>query len=386
MIPFLLIHIAALGFLYTGVRPVDVALCIGLYLVRMFGITAGFHRYFAHRTFKTGRIFQFILALLGGFSSQQGALWWAAKHREHHKFSDTPQDSHSPKQFGFWFAHIGWVFSASKQHANLALVKDFEAYPELYFLNKHYYLPPALLGFIVFLLGGPSAFFFGFLVSTVITFHCTFAINSIAHVIGTRPYVTSDDSRNNFVLAILTLGEGWHNNHHYYQSSTRQGFMWWQIDITYYALRALALLGLVWDIKEPSAKVIEGNRRLPVRSVDYAAGRLSQKLGKKLPQFPDLEPMNAEMREKMILKMHTMREAWESRKLSLKELAESMSNTLREMGIDPQEEISFPSLETVRQQAHKMFRHTTSASREEIVARAYMVMAVMLAGGRQLPT
>lgn len=271
LIPFLLVHLSVLAVFWTGVRPVDVAIAFGLYVLRMFAITAGYHRYFSHRSFRTGRVFQFVLAFLAQASVQQGALWWAAKHRAHHKHSDTPEDIHSPRQFGFLFAHVGWIFSRSKREADYGLIKDLTAYPELVWLNKYDLVPPIVMGTVVWLLAGWSGLVVGFLASTVVLFHCTFFINSLAHVHGKQRYVTGDDSRNNWWLAILTLGEGWHNNHHYYQSAARQGFRWYEIDITYYILKGLAAVGIVWDLKAPPAEVVANVRRLPRPVVEKTA-------------------------------------------------------------------------------------------------------------------
>jgi stearoyl-CoA desaturase (delta-9 desaturase) len=216
------------------------ALCS--YCVRMWAVTAGYHRYFAHRSYKTGRVFQFFLAVLGATAMQNGPIWWASVHRRHHQYADGPRDPHSPTPRGFWYAHIGWNFdrrrAAPDDRSN---VSDLTRYPELRFVDRCDWI--ALVAALVW----------GFVVSTMAVFHCTMLINSLGHVWGSRRYATSDRSRNNALLAVLTLGEGWHNNHHRYRSSARQGFAWWEIDVTYYVLRALGGLGVVWGIREPSA-------------------------------------------------------------------------------------------------------------------------------------
>lgn len=256
---FALIHVGALGALWSGVTLESVVVCVVLYVARMFGITAGYHRYFAHKSFKTSRVFQFLLALLAQTSGQKGALWWAAHHRDHHRYSDQPGDVHSPRREGFWYAHMGWIFNGTDK-VKWERIKDFARYPELVWLDRHERYVPWVLGAVVTLLFGWPGLFVGFFLSTAVLYHATFCINSLAHVLGTRRYETSDDSRNNFVLALLTLGEGWHNNHHYHQASARQGFRWWEIDLTYYALKVLSWLGIVWDIKEPPARVLEAGR------------------------------------------------------------------------------------------------------------------------------
>src|SRR3546814_180552 len=223
---FVAFHVGCFAAIWTGISWGTFALCMALYFVRIFGITAGYHRYFSHKAYKTGRVFQFVLAWIAQASLQSGALWWAAKHRDHHRNSDSPLDAHSPRQYGFWFAHLGWVFNKQAQAANYERIADFSKYPELRWLDRHHWLPCATLGLGVWLLGGWQALVIGFIWSTVLLWHVTFCINSLVHVLGRQRYLTGDDSRNNWLFALLSLGEGWHNNHHYYMSSARQGFKW----------------------------------------------------------------------------------------------------------------------------------------------------------------
>lgn len=256
---FVAFHALAIGAFWSGVSGTAVAVGVVLFVGRMFGITAGYHRYFSHRTFRTSRAFQFLLALLAMSSSQKGVLWWAAHHREHHRHSDNEQDIHSPGREGFWYAHFGWIFD-NTHTTDLSRVGDLARYPELVWLNRYYLLPPALLGLGVLLLFGWSGFFVGFVWSTILVWHTTFAINSLAHMVGNRRYPIQDESRNSWILALFTLGEGWHNNHHRYMMSTRQGFYWWEIDLTYYGLRVLEKFGVVWGLREPPREVLEEGR------------------------------------------------------------------------------------------------------------------------------
>lgn len=258
--PFIIVHLLVFGALWTGVNTIDVVVCIGLYYLRMFGVTAGYHRYFSHRTYKTSRVFQFVMAWLAQSSAQKGALWWAAHHRNHHKYSDQPQDVHSPRQRGLFYAHVGWLFDDTAA-TDYDKVKDLAKYPELVWLNRYWMVPPVVTGVLVWAWLGWSGLWIGFMLSTVLLWHGTFTINSLSHVFGKRVYATTDDSRNSMILALLTCGEGWHNNHHYYQASTRQGFKWWQIDMSYYALKVLSWFGIVWDLREPPAKVLDGTWR-----------------------------------------------------------------------------------------------------------------------------
>jgi stearoyl-CoA desaturase (Delta-9 desaturase) len=258
-LPFWGVHVAAvvgvvaLGFSWTGLL-----LALALYVVRMFFVTAGYHRYFSHRSFKTSRAFQLVLAVGAQTALQRGVLWWASTHRHHHAHSDGPEDVHSPARDGFWWSHLGWQLDPESNKADPERVRDLSRFPELRLLDRWGHVPGIALAVALALIGGAHAAVWGFFVSTTLLWHGTFLINSLAHVIGSRRYPTTDDSRNHWALAVATLGEGWHNNHHHYMSSARQGFRWWEIDPTYYGLRALALLRLVWDVRVPPAHVIAG--------------------------------------------------------------------------------------------------------------------------------
>lgn len=256
VIPFVLMHIACLGVFFTGVSWWAVGLCAALYIVRMWGLTAGYHRYFSHRTFKTSRFFQFVLAWIGASAVQKGPLWWAAHHRRHHKYTDREGDIHSPVTEGFWRSHIGWVITAKYNATDWEAIKDFAKYPELRWLNKWHVVPGIVLAVACFLLGSWQGLFWGFFVSTVVLYHGTFSINSLAHMWGSRRYETSDDSRNNFFLAFITGGEGWHNNHHHYMASVKQGFYWWEIDCSYYILKVLSWVRIVRDLRMPPAHLL----------------------------------------------------------------------------------------------------------------------------------
>ncbi len=258
-LPFVFVHLLALGAFWFGVSWQAVLAAIALFGVRMFAVTAGYHRYFSHRSFKTSRVLQLFLAVLAQTSVQKGVLWWAAHHRRHHKLSDQPGDVHSARIDGFWYAHVGWIFNHTSD-TDFARVRDLARYPELRFLNRWYLLPPALLAWLMYLWLGVPGLCVGFAASTVAVWHATFAINSLAHLWGRKRFATSDDSRNSMLLALLTLGEGWHNNHHHYMTSARQGFYWWEIDITYYVLCVMRWLGLIWDLRAPPAEVLAAGR------------------------------------------------------------------------------------------------------------------------------
>jgi stearoyl-CoA desaturase (delta-9 desaturase) len=266
--PFLAMHLACLGVLWVGVSGVALGVAAALYAVRMFALTGFYHRYFAHRTFRTSRAVQFLFALIGAACVQRGPLWWAAHHRHHHRHADTPLDPHSPAVHGFAWSHMGWFLTPRAFRTEWARIPDLARYPELRWLDRYDTLVPLVLALALYGLGtllervapglhtsGGQMLVWGFFVSTIVLFHATVTINSLAHRYGTRRFDTRDDSRNNLWLALLTFGEGWHNNHHFFPGSARQGFRWWEIDLTWYGLRLMAALGLVRDLKPVPAWV-----------------------------------------------------------------------------------------------------------------------------------
>lgn len=274
-VPFVLVHLACVAAIWSGVTWQAIAIGVTLYWLRIFAIGAGYHRYFSHRAYSTGRVFQFILAFLSQSTAQKSVLWWAAKHRHHHLHSDTALDVHSPQHKGFVYSHMGWIFARKHDGFDMVKVADLARYPELMWLHKYELLPAIALAILCFLVAGWSGLVVGFFWSTVLVYHATFCINSLAHVHGRKRYVTGDDSRNNWLLALFTMGEGWHNNHHACQSSVRQGFKWWEIDPTYYLLRALSWIGIVWDLKTPPERVLRNEQRLGSRVINRAAEQLA---------------------------------------------------------------------------------------------------------------
>ncbi len=258
-IPFFALHALPFLAIFTGVSARAVILAVVLFYNRMFFITAGYHRYFSHRSYRLARVPQFLMAFGGTTAVQKGPLWWAAHHRDHHRYSDTDLDIHSPRK-GFLWSHFGWILCEKYAYTDLDRIKDFAKYPELRFLNRFDWIGPWALGIACFAIAGWSGLFIGFFASTVLLWHATFAVNSLAHVWGRRRYVTTDTSRNSVFIAILTMGEGWHNNHHNYQASVRQGFFWWEWDPTYYLLKALSWIGIARDLKVPSPHILAANR------------------------------------------------------------------------------------------------------------------------------
>ncbi len=270
IVPFIALHLGCLGVIWVGISPVAVWFAVGFFLLRMFAITGFYHRYFAHKTFSTNRFWQFVFAIVGSSAVQRGPLWWAAHHRHHHQYSDTDQDLHSPEQQGFWWSHVGWFTCDAAFLTDYRRVGDWARYPELKFLNRFDAIVPLACLIGIYALGealaawapslgtnGPQLTVWGFFISTVAVFHGTVSINSLAHVWGQRRFETADDSRNNFWLALLTLGEGWHNNHHRWPTSARQGFRWWEIDITFYLLWLMEKVGIIHNLKPIPKAVYE---------------------------------------------------------------------------------------------------------------------------------
>ncbi|MGB6057131.1 MAG: acyl-CoA desaturase [Microthrixaceae bacterium] len=253
-IPFFLLHLVPLLAIFTGVDRTAWILLAATFWIRMFFITGGYHRYFSHRSFKTSRAFQFILAFGGGTAIQKGPLWWAGQHRHHHRFADTLKDPHTPKK-GFWWSHVGWILCDETSATPENSINDFQKYPELRYLNNHDWTAPATMALICTLIGGWSGLLIGFVLSTVLLWHATFLINSLAHVFGSRRFETTDTSRNKFMLGLLTMGEGWHNNHHSAPYVARQGIRRHEIDLTWYILLGLEKLGIIWDVKRPRTQV-----------------------------------------------------------------------------------------------------------------------------------
>ena len=273
VLPFLGLHLACLGVLWVGWSWTAVSVALALYALRMLAITGFYHRYFSHKAFRTSRAMQFVFALLGASAVQRGPLWWASQHRHHHAHADDEQDMHSPHRHGFLWSHTGWFMARANFATRMAAVPDLAKYPELRFLDRFDALVPVLLALGLYGVGellaysapalgtsGLQLVVWGFAISTVVLYHATFTVNSLAHTLGWRRYATRDQSRNNLWLALLTFGEGWHNNHHHFPGSARQGFYWWEIDLTYYILKLLAALGLIWDLRPVPAGMREARR------------------------------------------------------------------------------------------------------------------------------
>ena len=348
-IPFILVHLACFAAIWTGVTWTAVGVAVALYVIRMWGITAGYHRYFSHRSYKTSRVMQFIIALIGQMSAQRGVIWWAAVHRHHHLYSDTEHDVHSPRHQGFLYSHVGWIFNKNNWEPDYGTVKDLTKYPELVWLNKLNYLPAVALGTGLFFWGGWTMLVVGFFWSTVALYHGTFFINSLAHVHGSQRYLTGDDSRNNFWLALITLGEGWHN----------KGFRWYEVDLSYYALKAMSWVRLVWDLRSPPPEIVRGERPIGRKVLEKVAGDLA-----------------GAFRVEQIA--HSVRDAWDESHVledlhaKARNASENAHNRLRELSMP-----HLPTIPELRDKAEEMFHETPSL--DMIVNRAHELLAEAVA-------
>jgi len=374
-VPFVLAHLACFGALWSGVTWTSVWLAIGLYWLRMFAVTGGYHRYFSHRTYKTNRFGQFLLALLAQSTAQKSVLWWASKHRHHHRYADTEHDVHSPVHTSFAYSHLGWIFSTQHARFDDSSIADLTKFPELRWLHRFEIAPAILLALICFAIDGWAGLFVGFFWSTVAVYHATFCINSLAHVHGDKDYVTGDESRNNWWLAIITMGEGWHNNHHAYQYSVRQGFRWWQWDPTYYLILGLSKLRLVWDLKEPPQAVIERSQALPPRVIERSAEALaaSVPLDRIVAAFQEAYAATPTLAD---LHLPTMTTA--ELRAALAELSSRASDRLAQMQQQAQDAYAnwhmpvLPSREELSEKAAAMFVKTPSL--DAIAARAHELL------------
>lgn len=256
-------HVCLVGVFFVPIDAKLMALLFGSYFGRMFFITAGYHRYFSHRAYSTSRIFQFFLAFMALTSSQKGVLWWSAHHRNHHRHSDLEKDVHSPKR-GFFWSHCGWFLSSEHEVCEADVVRDLSKYPELLWLEKNWAIPVVVYGLVLLIAFGWSGVYWGLLVGTVLLWHGTFTINSLSHAWGSKRFETNDLSRNNPLLALITLGEGWHNNHHRYPGAARSGLLWWEIDLTFFVLKLLARVGLIWSLR-PIPSTVRNSRRVPLK-------------------------------------------------------------------------------------------------------------------------
>jgi stearoyl-CoA desaturase (delta-9 desaturase) len=347
LVPFIFMHLVCFAAIWTGVTAEALVTAVVLYVVRVFGITGGFHRYFAHRTYKTGRVFQFILAFLGMASMQSGVLWWAAKHREHHRDSDTPADAHSPRHYGFWGAHTGWIFDRSRSYADYARMHDFTVYPEIVWLDRNRFLPGGIVVLACLATMGLPGLVVGFAWSTVAVYHATFMINSLAHVFGKQRYLTGDDSRNNWLLAIVAMGEGWHNNHHYYPGAARNGFFWWEVDFTYYILRGLEKLGIVWDLRQPPKSILAGEKAPSAAIIDKVAQHIASTVNV----------------DALVTRVQAR---WAEQGRRIEELRAELRHRAQQMRADAEAYLhelelpELPSVEELRAKARKKFANTPS--------------------------
>lgn len=390
-IPFVLVHLSGFAAIWTGVTMEAVILGVSLYWIRMWAVTAGYHRYFSHRSFKTSRAFQFVLAFLAQTSLQRGAIWWAAIHRHHHRHSDTELDVHSPRHRSFLYSHVGWIFSDRDDTPDYSTVQDLKAYPELEWLERHHHAPGILLGALCFLIAGWSGLVVGFVWSTILLYHGSFSINSLAHVRGKQRYVTGDDSRNNWWLSLITMGEGWHNNHHAYQSSTRQGFRWYELDPTYYILKVLSWIGLVWDLRSPPEDLVNNERRLGRRVVEQVAlqlaetfpvERIAAQVRVAWDQVPDLADVRADLEQRAGSareRAGEIRAGLGARADDARARAADLRTHLAER-LEAVQLPQLPSREQLRQRVRQRFAHVPEVSIDDVAERTRRILLEAISG------
>ena len=284
---FWLVQVSALLVFAVPFRWAFIGLWAGSHFVRALGLTLIFHRYLAHRAFKMNRAARFVWAFIATAAMQKGPLWWAGHHVNHHRFADRDGDPHSPMVSGFYYAHIGWFLNDTKydrvERTN-PVIRDFSGVPEIAWLEKYFFVPPLAMAVALFLFGGLPWLVWGFCLPTMTLAHATFAINTVNHMFGSRRFETVDESRNNLVTAVFAVGEGWHNNHHRYQRAARNGFYWWEFDPTWYVIRAMAAVGLVWDIQ-----------RVPKRIYEEARAVKAKRAATKVPSIIDTAPIGLEL-------------------------------------------------------------------------------------------
>jgi stearoyl-CoA desaturase (delta-9 desaturase) len=335
----------------------------------MFGITAGFHRYFSHRTFQLNRFWQFCLAFLGMTSAQKGVLWWSAHHRHHHKYSDQPEDLHSPIQRGFWWSHMGWILASEYSATRYDQIKDMTKFPELVWLNRNQYMPTMLYAMALAFAFGPVGLFYGYFLSTVLLWHGTFAINSIMHVFGKRVYDTTDDSRNSMLLAIATMGEGWHNNHHYYPGTAMQGFRWWQFDPSYYILWLGEKLGIVQNLRRVPSRVVAAATDFRKNSIDLASDAVQQKVEALSQQWATMKQSANVAAHEALVDLEARRAAVAAR---LRELEASYAAAKERAGMSARRKLRFYNREIAKAKASlaETLERLVETARNETLATA----------------
>ena len=266
---FVVFHVLAVVALFnTTWQAVVVAaalhwMCIG------WGIGLGYHRLHTHRSYKTPKLVEYFFAICGTLTLQGGPVFWTALHRIHHQHSDKHGDPHTPRD-GKWWSHMLWTIFGEELHRDTEIMGKYA--PDLMkdrfyqVLTRWHWVPLVVLGLSLFAIGGVPWVLWGVFLRVVVGLHCTWLINSATHLWGSRRFNTSDDSRNSFLVALITFGEGWHNNHHAHPRSARHGMTWWEVDLSWMQLRVMQWLGLAWDVQVPSAAQI-AHKSLSVESV-----------------------------------------------------------------------------------------------------------------------
>ena len=262
-IALILLHIGAITALFMFTWR---ALAVTIFLYWMticLGISMGYHRLHTHRSYQVPRVLEYFFAVCGALTLEGGPIFWVATHRIHHQKSDQPGDPHSPRE-GAWWSHVGWILFGETNHNNTRVMgkyaPDLMKHPFYVWLNNYHWVPLAVLGAVLLAVGGLPVFLWGICVRVVFGLHSTWLVNSATHLWGSRRFNTRDDSRNSWWVALLTFGEGWHNNHHAHPTSARHGLAWYEFDISWIQIRILKFLGIAKAIRVATIASVSSER------------------------------------------------------------------------------------------------------------------------------
>jgi len=265
-------HIGAIAALFMFSWKALILLLVLLWVAGSLGIGMGYHRLLTHRGYKTPKWVEYFLTTCATLALEGGPFFWVAVHRVHHQNTDVEGDPHSPRDGGFW-SHMGWIITGRVMHnsnanALLPYIPDLRKDKFHTWISKWHWVPMVVLGVVLLAVGGWQFVMWGIFLRTVIGLHCTWLVNSATHIWGSQRFITGDTSKNSFWVAVLTFGEGWHNNHHAHPQTARHGLTWWEIDLNWYGICFLRFFGLAWDIKTPKFKA---NQEAPAATLEPAA-------------------------------------------------------------------------------------------------------------------
>lgn len=270
-VPILIFHVLAVAALfYFSWTNLAVGLVMW-WVIGSLGIGLSFHRQLTHRGFQSPEWLKHLLAVFGSMALQGSPVDWITTHRLHHQFTETEKDPHSPR-FGFFFSHIGWVLRGTSQmngdEVEKRYIPDLLKDKFLVRLSKYWYLPTVITGILLGLIGGWSMILWGVFLPITLNWHFTWFVNSVTHIWGSRRFEVADDSTNNWWVALLSWGEGWHNNHHAHPTSARHGLVWYEIDFNWMQIKVLEKLGLVWGVKTFDLKAHQAKQEKIALEID----------------------------------------------------------------------------------------------------------------------